>query len=268
MKPMIAHYYHGSATKLKVGDLLLPPRQTGARRYGDADRDAVYVSADLLYAIFIATDGGKKQSVRPVWLYQVEPIGELTPHISEILWGFDGNSRRGAPICSGQLFTVPKAKVLTRFAVPAFFDTVRGDLIENYFNAHANLMTEKDLFRRKVIRAEPDPEEPDVLLISRGEQQWETVSPPSWAGLQNQKQRQIEHQKQMEDLLKRLGEFLDDRQEEIVEAAGEAPDVFRDLLRVMNFNFERCENCGDAMSERDLRLGRGLCLICYAEQPD
>ena len=66
MKPMIAHYYHGSATKLKVGDLLLPPRQTGARRYGDADRDAVYVSADLLYAILIATDGGKKQSVRPV----------------------------------------------------------------------------------------------------------------------------------------------------------------------------------------------------------
>jgi hypothetical protein len=262
----IAHYFHGSATKLEVGDYLLPPRQTGARRYRDADRDAVYVSADLRYAIFIATD--KKHPVRPVWVYQVEPIGELKPHITEIFWGFNGDSKRGAPICSGQLFTAAKARILTRFAVPAFFDTVRGDLIENYFNTHANLMTEKDQFRSKVICAEPDPDEPDVLLISRREQQWETFAPASWAWLQDREQQKQQQKQTKDDLLKRLGQFLDDRQEEIVEAAGEAPDVFRDLLRVMNFNFERCENCGDAMSERDLRLGRGLCLMCYAEQPD
>jgi hypothetical protein len=120
--PQIKHYFHGSATKLEVGDFLLPPLQTGARRYDDADRDAVYVSADLLYSIFIATDDGKKLLQRPVWLYQVEPIGELTPHISEILWGFNGNSSRGASI-GGGLFTVAKAKILTRFPVSDFFTT-------------------------------------------------------------------------------------------------------------------------------------------------
>jgi hypothetical protein len=275
---MKVHYYHGSATKLEIGDLLLPPRQTGVDRYSDADQDAVYVSTDLLYAIFIAVDDRRTQRFepppRPVWVYQVEPIGELTPHITEILWGFDGNSERGAPMCSG-LYTVPKAKILTRFAVPAFFDSVRVDLIEAYFNTHAHLTTKRDQFRRETTYAEPDnPDDPDewftrpTFQISRGKQQWETLSEGTWKWLQNKKQRLSAAKKEREALLNRLRQFLDNRKDELIEAAAGADDVVRDLLRVLNFHFEYCSECGGALNERDIRRDNGLCLHCYAAQPD
>ena len=258
---MIEHFFHGSATKFEVGDLLLPPSQTGALSYNDADSDAVYVSADFLYAIFIATDsrGKKKPLQRPVWLYQVEPLGELKPHISEILWGFNGNRERGAP-CSGQLFTAPRAKILTRTAVPVFFDSIRGDLIENYFITFAKLMTKKHHFRRKDISEEDNPTEPSVWQITRGNEKWESSALP-WTWLQNPGQQK----KAKKDLFKRLREFLNDNRDEIIDAASETPDIMLDLLRTLEFKFECCADCGRTLDDKEIAVGAELCFCCYIQ---
>jgi hypothetical protein len=253
-------YFHGSATKFKVGDLLLPPRQTGARRYNDADHDAVYVSADLLYAIFIATDsrGEVLPAPRPpVWLYQVEPIGELKPHITEILWGFGSNNNRGAA-CSGPLFTVPKAKVLTRTVVPAFFNDYRGYLIRNYFQTYAR---RKDHFLRVNIDQDHDPGESPKWQITRGMEKRESFT-VSWEESQNP----VAKQRQSRDRVKRFYEFLRNRADELVEAADEAPDVFRDLLDAVDFSYERCGDCGNVLKDRE--KADGFCLSCNIERPD
>lgn len=100
-----ARYYHGGVGGLRVGDLVLPPSETGApcaSDYGAAGvhrRDRVYVATDPQAALLWG-------ALRPGPLgcaYRVEPIGELEPD----------------PDCSepGLSFTCPRARVLAVRAI-------------------------------------------------------------------------------------------------------------------------------------------------------
>ena len=73
-------YFHGGYGKLKVGDFVLPPSETGepsCAEYGNKDcrRDRVYIVTDKkdaeIYAKFSTHGNGR--------VYEVEPIGDLTP---------------------------------------------------------------------------------------------------------------------------------------------------------------------------------------------
>lgn len=80
---MTAPLYHGGYGGLSVGQLILPPRKTGAAStasFGAAavcDRDAVYVTTDFEAAMLFACahPSGKGK------LYEVEPIGDLVDDV-------------------------------------------------------------------------------------------------------------------------------------------------------------------------------------------
>lgn len=72
----------------------------------------------------------------------------------------------------------------------------------------------------------------------------------------------------MLSLFGRLYGFLQDRREEIIEAADEIPDVMRELLDLLNFRFEACADCGDTLNDADVRRGNDFCLDCESQQPD
>jgi hypothetical protein len=260
---MIEHYFHGSASKFKVGDLLLPPSVTGAASYRDA-KDEVYVSTDLFYAIAMATDRRSAYLPAPqkAWLYLVKP-DELEPHDTEIFWGFGSNPDRGAAL-SGPLFTTPQARVLTRTVVPAFFTDNRGHLIRNYFQTFAKLMRRKDHFLRVNINEDRDgpPDEPPQWRVTRGtETKWDSFE-LSWESLQNP----VANRKQWKSRADRFFEYLDEHADELVDAAEEAPEVFRNLLDAVGLHYERCGDCGDFL--RDRERSDGVCLHCRAKQPD
>ena len=66
--------YHGSPVKLGEGDILSPQ---AARRYKQSSADSVSLTSDPAVATRWARDGGADN---PVYLYEVEPLGELEAH--------------------------------------------------------------------------------------------------------------------------------------------------------------------------------------------
>jgi hypothetical protein len=124
-------------------------------------------------------------------------------------------------------------------------------------------MTEKEYFHRTV---HPDyldePPDEQIHIISRKGERWEETSLP-WEWLQNQSDRQ----KKIRDLFKRLRKFLNANQKEIVETASEAPEIFLELLRTIDFKFERCADCGRTLDDKECAAG-GLCSYCYLHQPE
>jgi hypothetical protein len=159
------YFYHGSPVELKVGDYLLPSRQTNSPRYSDADRDQIYCTTDVCYALMIANanDKGQQRS----WLYRVEPVGPLKPHDTEIHFGYKRNWQRGSAV-GGLHFTAAKALILARCLVPDFFYEHRQAFFDAYLALFTSLQTEDDLFFRF-----PDPlEDPNNLfnyIIRRGQ---------------------------------------------------------------------------------------------------
>lgn len=82
LMPDACSYYHGGVRRLKVGDRILPPKNTGApstARFGAAAvcrLDRVYMTSDQraagLYAL-LAPPRGRG------WVYEVEPLGLIEP---------------------------------------------------------------------------------------------------------------------------------------------------------------------------------------------
>ncbi len=109
---MSAPLYHGGYGGLSVGQLVLPPRKTGAAStasFGAAavcDRDAVYVTTDFEAAMMFACAHPSGRGK----LYEVEPIGDLADDI-------DAKGR-------GYSFKCPSARVKRVFKI-------KGKIIRN-----------------------------------------------------------------------------------------------------------------------------------------
>jgi hypothetical protein len=174
------YFFHGSATKLKVGSYLLPSRQTGAPAFRHSDRDSVYVTADLNYAIIMALEHLGKRG----WLYRVEPIGRLEPHEeTDIIFGFDDNNQHGSPV-GGLHFTVEKAQILARYRLPAFFYDNHKAFVANYLALFTGLQTQQDLYF-KYADPDEDPDDPSNHIIVRGPTHWRAPLAPTWSKFQN-----------------------------------------------------------------------------------
>jgi rifampin ADP-ribosylating transferase len=87
---MTAPLYHGGYGGLSVGQIVLPPRKTGAAStasFGAAavcDRDAVYVTTDFEAAMMFACAHPSGRGK----LYEVEPIGDLVEDIDATGQGY------------------------------------------------------------------------------------------------------------------------------------------------------------------------------------
>lgn len=87
-------YWHGGSRI--VGDMVLPADETGVSRSGDV---GVHVTTDRsLAAIYASTVRGA------AWIFEVEPIGELTPVESLV----------GGPVIS---FRCERARIIRRFTL-------------------------------------------------------------------------------------------------------------------------------------------------------
>jgi hypothetical protein len=255
MKPQmipVRYLYHGSGTELPVGGLLLPPSVTGVRNASDADRNRVYLSTDVIYAVTMAS-----QNDTCGWLYRARPLGPVEPHDSDIIF----NGRRGVP-AGGSHFTCSKPEIVARAPVPrAFFDN-RVPLLEAHFALMAALSTKADTFKRKLLNGD-EPDDPSKWLVTRGEEQWEQTA-TTWVGFQDVDDKR----KQMLNRFRRLNGFLANRRDEIIEAADEIPDVMRELLALLDFRIEACADCGGTLNDGDMRRGIGFCIACESQQPD
>lgn len=81
---MSESYYHGGVRGLRVGDLLLPPTETGAPHCADfapADLDASHIRRDRVYLARNQRDAAVYAGMQPGGgdLYEAEPIGEVEP---------------------------------------------------------------------------------------------------------------------------------------------------------------------------------------------
>lgn len=109
---MTAPLYHGGYGGLSVGQLVLPPRKTGAPStagFGAAavcDRDAVYVTTDFEAAMMFACAHPSGRGK----LYEVEAIGDLVEDV-------DAKGR-------GYSFKCPSARVKRVFKI-------KGKIIRN-----------------------------------------------------------------------------------------------------------------------------------------
>jgi hypothetical protein len=173
------YFFHGTGTKLKVGDFLLPPRQTGASAFLHSNRDRIYLTCDLNYAICMSIELGTRG-----WLYRCEPIGRLEPHEkTDIIFGFNGNNQHGSPV-GGLHFTADKAKILARYQTPTFFHDNREVFVTSYFAAFMGLQTEQDLYFKFADPAE-DPDDPSNHIIVRRATHWRAPLSPTWPKFQN-----------------------------------------------------------------------------------
>jgi hypothetical protein len=255
MKPQmipVRFLFHGSPTKLPVGGLLLPPSETGVLHDHDADRDKVYLSTDVVYAVAMATENGEQG-----WLYRARPLGPVEEHDSDVIF----NGRRGVP-AGGTHYTTSKAEIVARAPVPKAFAANRAQLLRVHFELMAALSSKADTFKRKLLNGD-EPDDPDRWLVTRGEQQWEQTAMP-WEGFQDVDAKQ----RQMRDLFGRLYKFLEDRRDEILNVADQIPDVMRELLDLLDFRIETCADCGDTLNDADVRRGNGFCIACESQQPD
>lgn len=110
--------YHGGVPGLKIGELVLPPTETGAMSSSDFGachvhrRDRVYVSSDPLgAAIFAALHPSGKGCV-----YEVRPLGDIEPD----------------PDCDqpGLSWQCERATVLRRVRVPRkYLNHVRREML-------------------------------------------------------------------------------------------------------------------------------------------
>lgn len=80
MAVALGPYFHGGVRKLKVGERILPPKNTGAASNADyggegvTRRDRVYLHVDVdqarLYACMYPPNGRG-------WVYEAEPLGDI-----------------------------------------------------------------------------------------------------------------------------------------------------------------------------------------------
>jgi hypothetical protein len=255
MKPQkipVRYLFHGSKTELPVGGLLLPPSVTGVLHDHDADRDKVYLSTDVVYAVAMATENGEQG-----WLYRARPLGPVEEHYSDVIF----NGRRGVP-AGGTHYTTTKAKIIARAAVPKAFAANRGPLIKAHFTLLAALSSKADVFTRKLLNGD-EPDDPAKWLITRGEDRWEQTAMP-WEGFQDVDDKR----RRMLDLHGRLYKFLEDRRDEILDVADEIPDVMRELLDLLDFRIDTCAECGWTLNDADVRRGNGFCITCESQQSD
>jgi hypothetical protein len=170
-------FFHGGNAGLKVGDLLLPPREIANKKvrvFRNARKDRVYLTTDLFYAICIAIDKGGGGG----WVYRAEPIGRLELH-DDLVWGFDGDSHRGCT-AGGPHYTVPKARISACAPLPAWVYDNWQAFVKSHFTMFTGLITEPDVFR-KVLDPCEDPAE-NVGVIIHGKKRRRTNS-PMWQGI-------------------------------------------------------------------------------------
>jgi hypothetical protein len=99
---MRERYFHGGNRKLRVGDYILPPSETGVRGMSNLNPlcrlDRVYVTPSIVDARFFAS-----AATDPV-VYEVVPDGEIEP---------DPDCKR-----PGGSFACPRAKIIAIQKIP------------------------------------------------------------------------------------------------------------------------------------------------------
>lgn len=74
-----ARWYHGGVAGLEVGDLLLPPAETGVPSCADYPAAEFVCRRDRVYMTQLTGDARVYAALAFGDLYEVEPVGELEP---------------------------------------------------------------------------------------------------------------------------------------------------------------------------------------------